>query len=488
MSGGTAAQTGELPVASTRPRELARTRELPLRGGRARRPAAVAAQTGELPVGAVAPTLADLERALCRDRSNVVIAAPPSAERSVLVKALPRRLEGPLRVVSVVLGDVSEDRLEATLLGALASTSAPGAEPPERLLELARELERGGSALLVVVEDAEGLTPPVLARLGELSRASRGLRLALFAGPGGPGDDGFFARLVAALGVGAQKIELPTRPGAPPASRPSQVRREDAPVRRPAREGPRSRPESQPAAPPRRARLERVEPAAAREDISVTQPGASRAARRSGAFTLAAFVSLGLALAVFGGVLGPRPPQPPEPSGTVPGSLEALGQQLVAESLARAVAPAGVPTQSPSALWNGGTVAPRIALPPPALRATSLALPVALPTPKPAALPDPPRTPPRGSDAGSHDPPAPGPPAARPEPAPPPTSPPAVTVSINATPWARIEVDGRNLGLTPLGNVRLRAGAHRFRAHLPDGVVVERTVEIDAHRNHIAFP
>ena len=463
MSGAAPATTGERPV---------------------RRP--TAAHTRELPVGAVAPTLIDLERALCRDRSHVVVAARPSAERTLLAKALPGRLAGSLCVLRLALAAVSEQELAPALLQALGQDPAPDAEA--RILEIARELERGGSALLLLVQDAEELAGPMLTRLGDLARVSQGVRLALFAGPAGEGDEGFFARLVAGLGVGAQKIELPTLPGAPPASRPSQVRREDAPVRRPAREAPRSRPESQPAAPPRRARLERVEPAAAREDISVTQPGASSAARRSGAFTLAAFVSLGLGLAVFGGVLGPRPPQPPEPSGTVPGSLEALGQQLVAESLARAVAPAGVPTQSPSALWNGGTVAPRIALPPPALRATSLALPVALPTPKPAALPDPPRTPPRGSDAGSHDPPAPGPPAARPEPAPPPTSPPAVTVSINATPWARIEVDGRDLGLTPLGNVRLSAGAHRFRAHLPDGVVVERTVEIDANRNHVAFP
>ncbi|MDJ0848687.1 MAG: hypothetical protein QNK04_09940 [Myxococcota bacterium] len=466
MSGGTAAQTGELPVASTRPRELARTRELPLRGGRARRPAAVAAQTGELPVGAVAPTLADLERALCRDRSNVVIAAPPSAERSVLVKALPRRLEGPLRVVSVVLGDVSEDRLEATLLGALASTSAPGAEPPERLLELARELERGGSALLVVVEDAEGLTPPVLARLGELSRASRGLRLALFAGPGGPGDDGFFARLVAALGVGAQKIELPTRvtPGAAEAPRRARLERVEP-------------------------RLERVAPAAVRERISFSTPRSSRAPRRSRAWPLAVgtLASLGLTLAALSGPLRTREPVDPR-AGRSP---EALAQEIAERALAAPIQPLGVSGSTPGAREVRPATVLRVpgraGLPALGAEAISAALPPALTTPKPL-WPGPRREP---GPASAAEPTAPAAPPAEPA-APParaqePPPPPMVPVSINATPWARIEVDGRDLGITPLGGVRLSEGRHRFRAHLPDGRVVERTVDVDAYRNHIAF-
>jgi hypothetical protein len=63
-----------------------------------------------------------------------------------------------------------------------------------------------------------------------------------------------------------------------------------------------------------------------------------------------------------------------------------------------------------------------------------------------------------------------------------------VPVSVNARPWARIEVDGREVGVTPLGNVPLEAGPHRFRAHLPDGRVVERTTDVDAHRDHVVFP
>jgi hypothetical protein len=61
-------------------------------------------------------------------------------------------------------------------------------------------------------------------------------------------------------------------------------------------------------------------------------------------------------------------------------------------------------------------------------------------------------------------------------------------VNLNAYPWARIEIDGIEVGETPLAGVPLRPGPHAFRAHLPDGRTVERTVEIDAENRHVAFP
>ena len=66
--------------------------------------------------------------------------------------------------------------------------------------------------------------------------------------------------------------------------------------------------------------------------------------------------------------------------------------------------------------------------------------------------------------------------------------PPTIAVSLNARPWARIEVDGREVGITPLGDLPLSPGPHRLRAHLADGRVVERVVQIDAYRDHISFP
>ena len=60
---------------------------------------------------------------------------------------------------------------------------------------------------------------------------------------------------------------------------------------------------------------------------------------------------------------------------------------------------------------------------------------------------------------------------------------PAVTVTSQST----IEVDGETLGETPLAGVPLTAGLHIFRAHLPDGQVIEREVEISAENRFVVF-
>jgi hypothetical protein len=62
-----------------------------------------------------------------------------------------------------------------------------------------------------------------------------------------------------------------------------------------------------------------------------------------------------------------------------------------------------------------------------------------------------------------------------------------VEVSINATPWANIEVDGVDVGVTPIGAVPLRVGSHSFKARMPDGRVIERVVEISADERFVAF-
>jgi hypothetical protein len=61
-------------------------------------------------------------------------------------------------------------------------------------------------------------------------------------------------------------------------------------------------------------------------------------------------------------------------------------------------------------------------------------------------------------------------------------------VNLNASPWARIEVDGQPVGVTPLANLPLAPGPHRFRARFPDGRVLERVEQIETRRNHVTFP
>lgn len=63
----------------------------------------------------------------------------------------------------------------------------------------------------------------------------------------------------------------------------------------------------------------------------------------------------------------------------------------------------------------------------------------------------------------------------------------AVSVSVNAQPWATIEVDGELVGVTPLAGLELGPGNHRFRATLPDGRVLERTERITSLNRRILF-
>ena len=56
-------------------------------------------------------------------------------------------------------------------------------------------------------------------------------------------------------------------------------------------------------------------------------------------------------------------------------------------------------------------------------------------------------------------------------------------VSFNAAPWADVEIDGRKIGPTPIGDLALAPGRHALRATFPDGRVVERSLRIDSLQN-----
>ena len=62
-----------------------------------------------------------------------------------------------------------------------------------------------------------------------------------------------------------------------------------------------------------------------------------------------------------------------------------------------------------------------------------------------------------------------------------------IPVHINATPWATIEVDGRQLGETPIAGVPLVPGNHVFKARMPDGRILEKTVQIGAETRYVTF-
>jgi hypothetical protein len=81
---------------------------------------------------------------------------------------------------------------------------------------------------------------------------------------------------------------------------------------------------------------------------------------------------------------------------------------------------------------------------------------------------------------------APAPPAAV-DPAPALAAVAPIPVHINASPWAMVVVDGIDMGETPIAGVPLLPGPHHFKAKLPDGRVVERTVEIGPETRHVTF-
>jgi hypothetical protein len=59
---------------------------------------------------------------------------------------------------------------------------------------------------------------------------------------------------------------------------------------------------------------------------------------------------------------------------------------------------------------------------------------------------------------------------------------------MNASPWAHIELDGRELGTTPLAGVPIEIGTHHVVVRFSNGRVLEETLEVDAYRRYFRFP
>jgi hypothetical protein len=110
------------------------------------------------------------------------------------------------------------------------------------------------------------------------------------------------------------------------------------------------------------------------------------------------------------------------------------------------------------------------------------------PEPPPAAEPSPepgPNPPPEVAAAPPSPEPAPAVAALVAPLAPPPGGP---RLSVNAEPWAEIQLDGRPVGETPIGELPVTPGPHRLRATLPDGRVIERSIEARAGDLYVVFP
>jgi hypothetical protein len=78
-------------------------------------------------------------------------------------------------------------------------------------------------------------------------------------------------------------------------------------------------------------------------------------------------------------------------------------------------------------------------------------------------------------------------PAAPPSPSAPPETEERIEISINATPWAKIAIDGEEVGETPLAGVKVKPGMRLFRATYPDGRVRQRGIPIDEKHRIVVF-
>jgi hypothetical protein len=61
-----------------------------------------------------------------------------------------------------------------------------------------------------------------------------------------------------------------------------------------------------------------------------------------------------------------------------------------------------------------------------------------------------------------------------------------IRVAVNSDPWSNVEVDGVDVGPTPLV-VELTPGSHRFRAELSNGLVREQQLDVAEDRNRVVL-
>jgi hypothetical protein len=392
---------------------------------------------------AVETALADLERALCRDRCHVVVSASTGPAKALLLEALAERVAGFLRVIPLPPPDPG-DELCAPILRELGEACGEDAEAS--LVAVVRRLASQGSALALVAGDARALTEPLLRRLGRLCALARpGLRLVLVA-DAGEGRDAIGA-FMAPLGIGAVKVSL------------------DGPPQRPA--------SGERPAPSTPARVAAMGDAMRPRGIRVSsRRGRMRRPARV-ALVAVAIAGLGLVAADRIGlparreVAAPReqPAQraPHRAAKAAPAPAPVAAEAIAPVALAPPVALAVASTQVEIAPSMQVEIAP--VTPIDVVAADPVAAPIepaALEAVEPVAL----ETPPEPEEARVR----------------------TVRVSLNAEPWAHIAIDGRDVGVTPMADLELSEGLHRFRARFPDGRVMERTLRVDAVRDHLSFP
>jgi type II secretory pathway predicted ATPase ExeA len=189
----------------------------------------------------------------------------------------------------------------------------------------------------------------------------------------------------------------------------------------------------------------------------------------------------------------PAPPVVEEPAAPIAEPEEAAPPEPAPEAIAAAEPSEPEPPPAPAPTEEAAP--PEVAVAPPAEAPAPEPSPaepppaVAEAAPPPAPEPEP-TPPPRAAAPAPAPEPAPAPPPALaaldvPPLAPPPPGP---RLSIQSTPSAQIELDGKAMGETPLGELRIAPGPHVVRARLPDGRVLQHRFEADEGDFYLVFP
>jgi len=376
--------------------------------------------------------LAALVRAVRSGQRPAALAGPRGIGKTLLLHLLADRMGHELRFVYLPYGTLPPAELCAWALGRLLLPQS--GDPCGALADHAAQLQRQGSALLLLVDDVAGMSLETARWLGgSVARSNRGLRLVV-ASADGPTTGPVLAALHPEVEV--VRLETPMSEQETCEYLLARLERAGAPA-------------------VLRARFD-GETLATLQRLSEGLPDQLHA--------LASAVIRGVSTELVERFLQEDGPGAPE-------SLRAAPLPPTPAPLPPARAPLRTPTGPrvfATALGAGlalaALVALRPALPPPPPRP---AAPVASPA-------DPPE--PRGEARMGK---APTPGARRgAEP---------LQVQVNAIPWARVEVDGVDIGMTPRAGIPLLPGPHRFRARMPDGRVLERTIEIGPRRRHVVF-
>jgi type II secretory pathway predicted ATPase ExeA len=452
-----------------------------------------------VPRRATVRALAELQAAIEQDEPLVLLRGPAGIGKTLLLRLLRRRVEGRMSCAEVEAHARSADALCAEVLVRLGRE--PGPAPVETLARAAAGTSRGG--VLLLIDRAQTLSAGTLHALLELAAHSPGLQIVM-ASESGEDETAWFRApdpRIALVELGEPMSPRETieyvRARLDLAVVPPEVRR---------RFGWRHWPRLIRAARGNPARLHRwARRRLAGDDTPVEDLDVRSAHGRGSALrwlglggSLLVLVALGAWLlrgrldAWWGELRAERPAIPSAPPAAEFPPANAPADPPPAAPAIPAIAeeqpPAPVPAVAEEQPPEPEIVAAPAADPPePSAPAASQPVPAA---PLPAVETAPPPPPPARAEPPELRRPVPVPvqvPVPESPGAPDPTAA-YVPVFVTAVPAARIEIDGSDVGTTPITGLPVATGTRRIVAYFPDGRRLEREVDVSGDEVYVLFP